>query len=262
MSTVKALCTLLAVLTTATLSACSTLPSAQAVGQRTIVVDGEARLQAKPDTFSVAAKLITTNSDQAAGLAELSAKLDRIRQTLPQLEGLKNIQIDTSDMKLGPIYEPACVRDNQYGSTVTCPVTGRIGEVELQINASPADRAGQFVSLLSQLGADSIELRSFSISDEKAWKEKAVAAAVDDARAKASSIAGAAGATITGLERVQYGGGFDAQSHGVASAFSITAVYNDELQPSTTVIPTVDLNIAPTPIEVSATVTVAFGLKN
>lgn len=235
-------------------TACTTLPQSGTVA-RTIVVDGEAFLSVAPDTVSVSASLITRNPDQSAGLSELSAKLAEIRQTLPRLAGLTQIEISSSEIRLAPVFESQCMAAAGYDSLPDCPIIGRIGVVGIQIKASPADRAGYLISMLSQVGASSIELGAFSLEDHKAQKDKAIAAAMEDARSKAISIAAAAGTTIAGLEKVQYGGGFGSES---MSHFSLSAIWNEDQQLAGAVVPTVDLDVAPTPIEIRAKVVASF----
>ena len=248
----------IAFVSAACLMGCATLASPQ-VGTRTIVVDGEARIKVSPDTFSVNSVLSSKNSDQGVTLTELSGQLERVRQMLPRLSGLTYIEIDSSDLTLSPVYDLACVRQNDYDSPQLCPVTGRTGSVELTIKASPANRAGQLVSLLSELGAERVEVNSFFISDPKASRDQALTAAVEDARAKAAAIANAAGATISGVDRVQYGSGFSSDS--ARDVVIVTANKREDEDPEVRIVPAVDLNIDPAPIYVSAKVTVSFGIK-
>lgn len=245
-------------ITAASLMGCATLASPQG-DTRTITVDGEARIKVSPDMFSVNSVLSSKNADQGVTLTELSGKLERVRQTLPHLAGLTFIEIDSSDLTLSPVYDLACLRQNDYDSPQLCPVTGRTGSIELTIKASPANRAGQLVSLLSELGAESVEVNSFFIADPKASRDQAVTAAVEDARAKAAAIANAAGATISGVDRVQYGSGF--RSDNDRDVVIVTANKREDEDPEVRVVPTVDLNIDPAPIYVSAKVTVSFGIK-
>lgn len=240
------------------LAACSTLPAGTSA-TRTIIVDGEASFRVMPDTFAVRAALVTRNSDQSAGLVELSSRLAQVKDSLPALAGLKHLQINSGDISLMPIYDMACMGRGGYGLDNTCPITGRIGTINLQIQGSPADRAGQVVSLLSQLGAESVELQSFTLSNMKSERDRAIAQAVEDARTKANAIAGAAGAKVMGLERVQFGNGFDSDRGG--DNFSVMAVWNEAPPGAGLLMPTVDLDVTPSPIEVSAKIVASFSVE-
>lgn len=248
----------LSVLATALLVSACTSMNASTTEPRTIVVDGHATIKVQPDTFSLVGNLVSQNPDQAAGFAEVSDKLAAVRRTLPQLEGLARISIKADEVSIAAIREPDCAMGGNRDQS--CPVIGRIAVIGLQIEGSPASRAGQAISLLSQLGAESVELSGFSLSDPKPSKENAITAAVADARMKAEAIARSAGATITGLAKVQYGRGFGAE-RGYADAFSLGGMWNDAPQVTTTVEPIVNLDLDPSPIEVTEQVVAAFSVQ-
>lgn len=248
---------LAATLALLSLAACASLPATPA--KRTVVVDGEATIKVMPDTFLVSASLVTRSPDQSAGLAELSNKLVQVKESLPRLAGLKQLEINSNDIQLVPVYEPMCMRESGYGGNPSCPIAGRMGAIDLVVRGSPADRAGHVVSMLSQLGAETVKLQSFSLSNLKAEQDKAITAAVEDARAKASAIAMAAGSRVTGLEKVQYGRGFDESSS--MDSFSIMSVWENAPQVGGLIAPTVDLDVTPSPVEVSVKIVASFAVE-
>lgn len=238
---------------------CSTT-GISASAPRTIVVDGAATLDLKPDVFKVSASIIARNPDSATALREVSDRLERIRIDLPRVDGLQGLTITTSDISIGASYDSTCVRENDYRASIVCPPTGRVGTVKLDIQGAPADLAGRAISILSELGAEGVELTAFSLKDPLKSRNDAVAAAVEDARVKAEAIARASGATILGIEKVQYGNGFSNNNEGIADAFSIMNVW-DEQPAAGLIMPAVDLSASPAPINVSARVVVSFLIR-
>lgn len=224
-----------------------------------IVVDGEATIQVEPEIFNISGSIRARKDSSRDALAEISERLARIRETLPNLEGLTKLSIDASDANIRPIQDADCIENSRYTYDEMCPVTGYFGSVSLTIKGSPAKLSGQALSLLSELGAESVSLNSYSVEDMNAAQARALEAAVADARAKAEKIAGAAGSAITGPVRIQFGEGFgDQRRYGYAPALmrdTIVVTGSRIVQPET------DLDLDPQPISIASKVVAAFEIE-
>ncbi len=174
---------------------------------------------------------------------------------MPNLEGLTHLTIDASSAEVTPIQDPECLESRRYNSEDACPVTAHFGSITLNLKGSPAKSSGRALSLLSELGAESVALTGYSLADmEAAWNE-ALDAAVKMARENAESIAGAAGSTLIGPIRIQHGEGFGDRSVGdlyAPGADQIVVMADRQVVPET------DLDLDPQPIAIRAKVVAAF----
>lgn len=239
-------------------SACAT--SAPTASLRVITVNGSASIELMPDRFTITATFRNRNPNQASGLAELSAQAVLVRDAAPALQGLKDIRIETTDVKLAAVQDAACMRNSDSDGSASCPVIGRVATIGFTVTGSPAARGGQLLSLLSQLGAETVEMQSYSLADPEAGHAKVLAAAVADARAKAQAIADAAGTRLGALQRVQYGQGFDDRYGGLQAAM-LMEIQQPQLVTRQSVSPVTDLDIAPRPITLDEHVIAAFAVE-
>lgn len=243
-------------------SACTTTLASTNASPRTIIVNGEATVERMPDRFAIFATFRTRNSDKAAGLAELSAQAARVRDRAPGLEGLKDLRLEASSVKLAAIQDSDCVNKQGYGDDSGCPVTGRVGSLSFRVEGSPAAKAGQMLSLLSELGAEEVEIQSYSLGDPKKAEADVLAAAVADAREKAEAIAASSGARLGSLIKVQYGAGFEGDRFGgPAPAVLLESPAPQQVVTQQSVRPATNLDIAPGPITLNAKVVASFALE-
>lgn len=229
--------------------------------QKTIVVDGEAKVELAPDTFSVSAEIHARSDVQATALRNAANTLARIRTTLPRLENLSAISIDASAAKVAPIYDLECQQKAYYGSAAACPIEGRMASIEITVTGQPAELSGQAISLLSELGAEGVKLGEFALADLAAAQKQADAQAMKDAAAKAANIAEAAGAALVGPTRIQFGEGFrdDYYAEGRPLVVSSPSAVADP--GATTVAPETELDLGKRPIIVNSKVTAAFRIE-
>lgn len=226
-----------------------------------VVVDGTALLEFEPEIFQLDGVIGARGGDRETVLREVSEKLNRVQETMPALEGLTHMDVGSRALRISPVFDGDCSEQRTYENPDSCPIVGYFGSITVVVKGAPADRAGAAFSLLSELGAESIRLGAYDVRDRKALQQQAIDAAVNDARVKADSVAAASGSSVTGLLRVQYGGGFG-DLYGVRSAFHpmsgrdvvVVTAQRD-------VSPAVDLSLEPEPIIVEAEVVAAFAIE-
>lgn len=227
-----------------------------------IIVDGEASLTFAPEVFYLNAEIRSRGAEQQEVLANISEMLATIQQTLPELDGLTKLKLDAQNVRVSPVYDPVCVNsDAYYRAPNACSVTGYLGEIKLAVTAAPADRAGQALSLLSELGAEGVSLSGYALSDMDVAQNKVIDAAVRDASTKADGLAAAAGAMVTGPLRIQFGDGFADQYGGRSDV--MMEMQSDMVVVSSprSVSPQTDLSIEPQPITVNAKIIAAFEIQ-
>ncbi|MFQ5563422.1 MAG: SIMPL domain-containing protein [Parvularculaceae bacterium] len=223
-----------------------------------IIVDGEATIEVEPEIFNISGTIRARKDTARDALAEISERLARIRETLPNLEALEKLNIEASEAEIRPIQDAECVENSRYRFDAMCPVTGYFGSIGLKIKGSPAQLSGQVLSLLSELGAESVSLNSYSVEDMDAAHSRALEAAVADAREKAAKIAGAANAVLVGPTRIQFGEGFGDQRVYARYAPALDQIV---VTGSKVVQPEIDLDLDPQPISIASKVVAAFEIE-
>jgi hypothetical protein len=149
------------------------------------------------------------------------------------------------------VRDPECLRKADYDSE--CPYVGYEAGVPLELVGSPAEKAGAAFALLVESGVQDASVGDYRISDEEQRKKDALKAAVADARAKAETIAGGAGAAVKRVRRVQYGRDFEEFSRLQDELIVVTG--------SRLTSPKTALELAPQPIVIRAEVVAEFEIE-
>lgn len=167
---------------------------------RTISVNGEGEVSAKPDQARLSAGVLTQAPTAAAALTANTTAMNRVFAAL-KTAGIPDNKIQTSNFSVQPQYPPfrPDAPDNR---------TNIIGyQVSNQVSVIVDDlpKLGPALDALVRSGANQLGGVSFSIADPKPLAERARAAAVADATAKARTLASAAGVTLGPLLSIEEG---------------------------------------------------------
>lgn len=217
-----------------------------------IVVEGEASVEAIPDEFDVSASIQSRSASREGALSEVAAIYAILKEQLPQLGGLEEINISTSNATLGPTYDNDCLENSYNGDN--CPITGYRGSISVSVEGSPTSVAGSMLSLVAELGATSVELDAFRVSNIASFQREALKVAVENARKKADLIAGASGTTIVGTSKIQSSKGFN-EDYFDADDDTIVVTASRVRAPR------IALNIEPQPVTIRAKVAAAFEIE-
>lgn len=215
----------------------------------TIVVVGTGHAEQTPDIFTVTASLYGRGHDRVAALRQLSEAQARFNSGLPGLEGLSRGDLSTGAVEVEPVREPC--REDDYDQS-NCPVTGYLATMSVAFNGSPVDRAGDAVSLASELGADDVSFSGGSVSDRAGLRSEANSAAFADARRQAEALAAASGQRIVRTLRVH-----DARYR----PDTPTTEVDEIVVVSSRRRPAVRLDVAPPPVRVESQLTVVFEVE-
>lgn len=222
---------------------------AQGAEPRVIEVEGRAVIAAMPDQFTISAEIREQEPTQPAALAKVAKSFERIKRSLSDLSAIDKLAIDSDGAAFGPVRDPQCT--SEADDEDACRIIGYAAEISMEISGSPAKSAGTVLSMLVESGALSTSLDGYRVSDDTAWKEKALKAAVDDATAKARVIAAASGARIKGLARIQAGRGLAAGYGGEQIIVTASKIGR----------PKIALDLDPQPIDIAAEVVAAFEIE-
>lgn len=167
----------------------------------TIVVTGNGEASAPPDRFRIGAGVEGRGDTQAEALRALSMAQARIMDALPRLDGLTHAVLTTGNIGIHPITDQDCER--RAGRNEACPALGYRAGAGIKFEGAPANRAGNAISLASELGASQAALDEYALGDQAALREQANRAAFLDARRQAEMLAQASGSRLVRIVRIQ-----------------------------------------------------------
>lgn len=211
-----------------------------------IRVTGRAEIEAAPDYFTMEATLRGRGTTREAALSAAAAALARVNDAAPRLDGMKSLKLTSTDALAEPMRGRGC---DDYDNSQDCPITGYRTAFTISLKGAPAVAAGSAFSLLSELGGEDLELGAYGLDDAGATMEKALKAAVADARRKANAIAAASGSRVNRL---------------VAATYKNAGSQNYVLERDEIVVtggritPKIDVPLAPEPLKIAVEVDAAF----
>ena len=183
---------MVAVLPASALAADNTAP------QRTIIVTGEGEVLGKPDQARIAAAVVNQAPTAEAAAQENATAMNRVLSAIAAL-GIPPNKIQTSNYSVQPQYPATTVNRNN--------ITGYQVTNELTITVDDLSKLGTISDTLVHNGANQLGGVAFTIADPKPLTDRARTAAVNDARAKAQTLAAAAGVRLGPLLTIQEGPG-------------------------------------------------------
>lgn len=197
---------------------------------RSVIVTGTASVQAVPNRAGFSAGVSSNAATAQAALAANATKAARIVQAL-RSGGVNKADLQTQDVSVGP-------RWNEHGEQ-----EGFTAHSSVQVHVQDVRAAGRLIDAAVAAGASETSGPSFERGDRDALYRSALKEAFDDARLKAATLAGEAGASLGRVLRIE-----ESPASSEPVPFEMRA-----------------LSDTPTPVEpgkqeVQATVTVSFSL--
>lgn len=154
----------------------------------TITVSAEGKVTATPDVALISLSVETRGATVAQVQADNTKKMNDITDFVKQ-SGVADKDVTTSQYNLYPnyTYDPRTGKQTQNGYTLTQTLTVKIRKL---------DSAGTILAGAIDRGANQVGQLSFTIDDPEALMQQARLQAVAKARAKAETLAQAAGAKL------------------------------------------------------------------
>lgn len=146
---------------------------------RRLFVQGTGTISQPPDTVHIQLEVITRNEQLDVAKQENDLRMNQVIRALLEF-GVPRDQIQTTYFQLRPIYE------NKNGNLelVTYEVQNNI-----TVRIKDLDQISQVITIAQQAGANQIFNLKFSIENVDAYERYALQKALEDALAKAQSIA-------------------------------------------------------------------------
>lgn len=155
----------------------------------TLVVTGVGSVEAVPDDASFSFGVETHAATAKSAMAENG---DQVRKLLAALRDAGARDLATQYISVWPISENGSIT----GYSASNSVSATIG----------VDKAGDLVDAATGAGANNVSGPDLSQSDADRVYRKALAAAVEDAKARAAALAKAAGRELAGIKVISEGG--------------------------------------------------------
>lgn len=222
-----------------------------------IVVVGHGSVRTDPDLATLSFNIRGEGATSDAAAAALVRKRKAIADGLSGLLG-STVVVMTGALSILEARDKACDGDDG-GSAVRlsagpCAVRGYVAQVSASLRLSPVTDAGTALGLAARLGASDARLNDYGLRDPANARQRAEAAAIDEARTRARAIAASAGVRLGKLISVE-----DPQSR--SNADDEIVVTAGRRSPAVMPPAPVVIDIRPEPIETSASLTVTYAVE-
>jgi len=164
----------------------------------TLSVDGTGRVKVTPDVADITLGVRIQKERAGAAAEAAAATMTKVVEAL-LAAGIPEEKIQTVALSLNPVYDYNGTPPKVVGYEAVNLVSVRIEDVA---------GVGAVVDAATEAGATSVDGISFGVADPTAFEAEARAAAVLAARAKADTLAGAAGVEIVGVLALSEAAGY------------------------------------------------------
>ncbi|MEY4981928.1 MAG: hypothetical protein RIR62_194 [Pseudomonadota bacterium] len=166
----------------------------------TLTVTGEGMAEATPDLATISMGVTTQGDSAAAAMAANTAALQAVMDRLVAA-GIEARDIQTSNLSLNPNW-------TQSADGSQSVISGYIASNQVTVRVRDVAKVGPVLDAAVADGANTLNGISFGLQDDSALREEARTEAVADARARAQTLAGAAGVQLKRIVSIAEGGGF------------------------------------------------------
>lgn len=151
-----------------------------------ITVQGVGTIRTSPDIAIISLGAEESGEDVAAIQAALNVRINAVIDALTGEDGIDENDIQTSNYSIYRRYY------DDYGE----PSRDYVAACTLNVTVRDVERAGSVIDTAFAAGANRLDNVSFSVEDDGALSDKALAMAVADGMHRAQVIADAAGITL------------------------------------------------------------------
>jgi len=162
--------------------------------EHTISVSGTGRIVLSPDTADVRFGVSSTARSVKTAREQAASAMTKVIAGLKGL-GIADKDIQTTMLSLQPTYD--------YSANTNPPrITGYQLSNSIAVTVRDLDKLGDAIDGALANGATSLDGVTFRVDDQAAAEQQARQAAIDEAKAKAKTLADAAGVSITGVSSI------------------------------------------------------------
>jgi hypothetical protein len=163
-------------------------------GEHTISVTGTGRVVLTPDIADLRLGVTTTAKTVEEARAANATLMTAVISALKGL-GIADRDVQTTTLSLGPVYD--------YSTNTNPPrLTGYTLTNVVAVTIRDLDVAGDMIDGAMAAGATTLDSITFRVADQTTAEQEAREAALSEARAKAQTLATAAGVSIDGVASI------------------------------------------------------------
>jgi hypothetical protein len=169
--------------------------------ERTITVSGTGRVTINPDIANLQLGVTVVRPTAREAMEDAATVMEDVVTAVKRL-GVAKEDIQTTNLTLSPVIDP------QYPPCDGCrfdqrqfPHTYRATNI-IALTIRKLDTVGRIIDEAIAAGATDVVDISFAVADRTSIEDQARAAAIDDARSKAKTMADKAGASIVGVQSI------------------------------------------------------------
>jgi uncharacterized protein YggE len=174
--------------------------SAVLAQEASVVVNGEGFVDVAPDIATINLGVTTTADSAAAAMAANSEAVKAVMDRLAA-SGVAASDIQTANLSLGPDY-------SSYDSSTGGAPSRYVASNYVNVQVRDLAKLGEILDAAIADGANTLNGITFGLADPRPAQDKARAAAVADAQAKATLLAQAAGVALGPVTAVVEAGGY------------------------------------------------------
>lgn len=197
-------------------------------GLTRVVVTGDALVQERPDTAVVTVSVVTQSRTALAAQQENATKTDAVVRAVRAAAGA-GAEVETSGYNLQPQYT---YRENQ-----TPLIQSYLAQNSVTVTLGDLTKVGPVIDAAAAAGANQVSGLSFTLRQDKAARQRALAEATRAAIGKATTIATALGGRVVRIVEVSEAGAVSRPIPVYKGEGAMTARMSDQ---------------APTPVEVGS----------
>jgi uncharacterized protein YggE len=163
-------------------------------------VRGEVELKAKPDQVTIVLGVITQNKIAKRALSDDSRLIKKIMTALEQ-KGINSNEMETQHFGVQPMWSsrPKNFPSNKGWRSI---ITGYRVNNNLKIITGRLALVGELINVAISAGANQVQSIQFGLVNPKAYREKAIANAIANAKEDAQFVAKASALTIEGIKAI------------------------------------------------------------
>jgi uncharacterized protein len=188
----------------------------------TLDVTGSAEIKTSPDLVIVNATIYSRNNKAGRAFDDNQTRMSNAMNKLEAM-GLPHDKITTTSLAISPVY-----RNDNSGKIDYFTVTRNLSIIQEDLsNISP------ILDALVDSGVEDIGSISFVVKDMEGKRKEAMEKAAKDCAGKATTLADAMGARITGLRAIRYDmGGYGGYDRGISLGQAEVSQMNQMIVPA------------------------------
>jgi len=220
-----------------------------------IVVQGSGSVKTPPNIATVSYDVRGEGATSDAAISAMVATSGAVEKALRSLDA--GIDIHSDSVRIQAVRPKDCEEPDYDGDSVhlktgECAIKGYVAVQDYTAVTTHIRDAGTMVGFAGRRGAYNPKIESFGLSDSRAAKNAAIAAAMTDAVAKGDAIAAATAARRGAIISVSL--------DGAREQMMSIVVTGSRNRPSAERDDPIQVSVEPSPVETSAQVTVSYAI--